>query len=284
MNLKVIKSILLLSLVILIQSCSDTDSTSDLKFESSGTKALIIYVENSYIISEKVRDLYPILKPKVDSQLAEIFQVSPDTLAKLTLEEIVDYFAEDWQINEIATIADSHYNNITILTDLNSSYLTFIDTLSLLKKNYDIVDVIINTHGSRNSIKFVNEAINTIDIANEMFTKSIVPRIIYLTCCDASTTLNDFTKAGVYAVNGSVGTNYFTLFSPQDFLKFWINGATFSSAVRQAYNSEIEELGYYVRKIHIEDIVLTNENLNSSIQEVKGRFPSLLFKNLRHID
>lgn len=267
----------------LFYACSNSSNNGEPVFTTSGTKALLVLVENSYIISPTFGFYYPIYKNEIDLQLAQVFGIDEKLLDTMNLEQIIETYGEDWQIKQIQSAAEPFYNKIVFLTDSTASYSAFIDSMKSLANNYNIVDVVLNTHGNENSILFGKDSKTFADITDDFKTYNVIPRVIYQTCCYGASSLTEFTKSGVYSINGCGGENFLSLFAVKLFLESWTGGATFSSAVRYAYNQEISELSTYFKKLGIEEIILTDANKASSIQEVKGRYPNLFFKNLRPI-
>jgi hypothetical protein len=286
-NGKVLKELLILILlcISLLNSCKDnTNNSAEPNFNENGTKALLIVVENSYIISPDLGAIYPTIKNSADSVLALIFGIDRNELKDKTLDQIIETYGEDWQIKQIKSVADLHYNRVVVLTDQTANYNYFIDSLKYLSDNYTAVDVILNLHGSTKSILFGNNPINTNELANYIIDKSIKIRALYQTCCYGASTLEDFESAGLYCCNGSIGTNYLTLFSAKLWLDNWCKGATYRNAVQYAYTQEIEEIKKYSGNLPLDMLFLNSSNLESSEQTVKGRYINMLFKYINIIE
>ena len=270
--------------IFMFSSCKEnSNEVIESKFNDNGTKAIVILVENSFIVPAELTYLYPIYKSSIDTLFSELFEVPYDSLAnKQNLDDIIEIYGEQWQINQIKTIADKNYNKVIVLTDQTAGYRNFIDSLSYLSSHYDAVDVILNAHGSTKSILFGNESVNSSKIAYDFLNHSIHIRALYQTCCYGSSTLNDFENAGIYCCNGSVALNSVTIFSSSLFLENWCNGATYSTAVQNAFDQEILKIKSYSDRFPLEYFLLSDQKLIDSKQIVKGRFVNLLFKNISY--
>lgn len=273
-----------LFIFLIFNSCSDdSNSPIDVKFDESGTKVLVIFVENSYIVSPELNTYYPAYKSEIDKLLASIFEINIDALRPLQIDYIIETYGEEWQINQIRSVADLHYDKVIVITDESANYSSFIDSLSMLSKSFNSIDLILNTHGSNRSICFGENSVNSYTIANDLRNLEINIRAIYQTCCHGSSTIHDFENAGVYCINGAVGENFYALFSAKLFLEKWCSGATYSSAVQSAYSQEPIEIQ---RRIKDNPVAMyyfnfTKEQKENSRQQVGGKFNNLLFKQIK---
>lgn len=275
----------LFALLILYSCSNDSNSPVDVKFDQSGIKALVIFLENSYIISPDLNDYYPEYKADIDKLLSNIFNVHVEALQPLQMDEIVETYGEEWQISQIRSVAETHYDRIVVLTDSTANYSSFIDSLSALSQSFSAIDVVLNTHGTNRAILFGDLLLGTDVIANDWHNRNIRIRAIYQTCCYGASTISDFENAGIYCVNGSVGENLYSLFSAKLFLEKWCSGATYSSAVQWAYSQEPIEI-----QKRIEDNIVamyyfnfTEEQKDNSRQQVGGKFANLLFNQIKPI-
>ncbi len=279
-----LKYLLILLIIPFINSCSDdTESPVEPNFSTDGTKALLILVENSYLISPDLGAIYPTIKTTADSVLAQVFEIDKNQLADKSLNEIIETYGEDWQIKQIRSVADKYYDRVIVLTDQTANYNTLLDSLKYLNSNYSAVDMILNAHGGEESIVFGNYSVSSNELVNDLISKSINIRALYQTCCYGASTVDDFERGGVYCCNGSSGVNYLTMFSAKLWLEKWCSGSSYIQAVLFAYSQEIEEIKKYSGSLPLDDLFLNSENLNSSIQTVRGKFIKLLFNQIKQI-
>lgn len=103
--------------------------------------------------------------------------------------------------------------------------------------------------------------------------------MLYQTCCYAGKSLTKWEKTGLRAVNGSIGLNNITIFSPGFFMEEWVNGATFENAVHTAFERDIAEIMSYNNIVPVTQYILTKENLAESKQYVAGSNKRIKFRN-----
>lgn len=272
---------ILVLFTLIFNSCKEDNNPVETKFNETGTKAILIVVENSFNLPADVSQIYPMIKSSMDSVFSVLFEVPYENLKDKDLVQILDLYGEAWQINQIKAVADSHYNKVVVLTDDLDNYTNFIDTLKYLSDNYSAVDMILNIHGTTDKIKLGEELIESENITKDFYDKNIKIRALYQTCCYGSSTINDFTYYGILACNGCNGTNSITIYSSKYFLQNWCNGMTYRQSVENAYNQDINTIrSYAVAYPAIEQVFLSNDKLDASRQFVGGKYPDLLFKSL----
>ncbi len=275
-----------LFVLLILNSCSDnSNSPVEVKFDESGTKAIVIFVENSYIISPELNDYYPDYKADIDKLLSNIFNLRIEALQPLQLDEIVETYGEEWQIRQIRSVAENHYDRIVVLTDSTAKYSSFIDSLSTLSKSFSAIDVVLNTHGTNRAILFGDDLVGSDIIADDLHNRNINVRAIYQTCCYGASTIADFENAGIYCINGSVGKNLYSLFSAKLFLEKWCNGATYSSAVQWAFSREPIEIQNRTQDnpIAMYYFNFSKQQIDNSRQQVGGKFANLLYNQIKPI-
>lgn len=270
---------LLCAIFTLFSSCGEKENSLSDQNENSYGLALIIVVENNDgLLSSTNETYFQIYKSQVLSILSEIFQVPISAIENLSLNEIVEQFGEDWQINQIRNLAIDKYDQIFDLKNekATSNNLKQI-LLSLHIQNYT-VDMIFCLHGNEKTFYMYNNEKDYIqDFANFIKNNKINLRVLYQTCCFAGKALDKWEISGVAGVNGATGINYITLFSPGYFLKEWIKGQTFQEAVQIAFSRDLEKLASYDDRIPVKKYLLTQDAINNSLQLVGGKNPKIRF-------
>ncbi len=255
-------------------------------YEKTGKEALLIVVENNNLLESMLEAGYIVYHDQVKSILADVFEVKKNDIAdSLPLTEVVDKFGEDWQIRKVTSAAQPYYSRIISLTDAAATHKAVLDSLSDMGRSGFIVDMIINLHGGENWLTGVSTVYfsdGTYDISafcDSVKTRSIPLRALYQTCCYGASMIPSWEKTGITAVNGASDLNYFVMFSPIYFLTNWTSGMTYGSAVRAAFNAEIEKIKSYQSVLPAISALMTEDVMKGSAQELGGTDSLLLWTN-----
>ncbi|MCX7735967.1 MAG: hypothetical protein N2319_04580 [Candidatus Kapabacteria bacterium] len=276
---KVIVILIFILTISLFFSCSE--KSSPINYLIDGKTALVIVVENNDGLLSTANDpVYQFYKYQLLSIFSELFQVPLSEINNLTINEIIETYGEDWQINEIKKHAVGIYDTIIALQDEAANLINLQNILINLNQVKYNIDMVFCLHGT--SEIFVLNNSDYCDIqqfANFIRNNKINLRMLYQTCCDAGQALNKWASSGIYAVNGAVSTNHITLFSPGFFMEEWVNGATFEQAVKNAFNRDIEKIGSYNDRVPVKTYLLTESNIKNSVSLFGGKDKNIRFSN-----
>jgi len=259
---------LFLSLLMMISCNDNSDNTIDVKYTNEGKTSIVILVETLQVLGYETLSGFELYRNEIIPIFSELFEVPESELIGLSLNEIVDKYGEEWQIKEIVEVAKRKYDKIITLTDSMALANNFIDSITNLSNNGYYIDVIFSLHGSSKSVRFFDKSVDIAELTQT--SKNIKVRAIYQTCCNAKDMIDDWEKIGVLAVNGAIGSNGISLFSPQYFLEEWTGGKTFEESVSVAFNKDIEKVKSYNTTVPVMQYLLTDETIKNSRQFVGG--------------
>ena len=266
----------------LLFSCRNNSSNpanTPLLYQDSGSKALVIVVENKNLLDMVNEQTYELFKADILPIFSDMFTVPQDSMQNLTLAEIIDKYGEQWQLNQIADSAKG-YDRIVKLNKQTATVQCLLDSLKMLGSEGYTIDMVFNLHGSMTTILFNDKEIDIGTLTQSIKDNGIRIRALYQTTCYAKYMLPFWNNIGVFAVNGAADNNQIVLFSSAYFVSQWISGKTFEDAVYSAYNMEIATLRSYNDRIPIDTYILTPQVLANSRQYVSGRDQKILWKNI----
>ncbi len=272
-------------ILIFLSACSDDSSSPSLPdYTSTGKTALVILVENNDGVIDGIYSLgYNNYRTETLDIFSELFNIPVEAMDTMSLNQIIETYGEDWQIRSIAEAGKAYYDTIIGYRNEKCSEEMLKSTLNNLSKDSYTIDMVFCLHGTETSFSLYDRSCNVSDFTYYLNINSISIRALYQTCCFGSGMIDDWQSYGIHAVNGSVGKNSITMFSPAYFIEEWTKGKTFEKAVYAAYNREIEKIRSYRDRIPVIEYILTNENLEDSKQKVGGINKSILWKNLPEI-
>jgi len=252
----------------------------------TGKEALLIVIENNNSIDPLMSSGYTYFQTEIKTILADVFQIRPQDIPdNLSLDEVIDQFGEDWQIDELTKTAQPFYSKIISLTDDAATEIAVLDSLTILCRSGYTVDMIFNLHGGLNifnggaSVWFADQFYNLNAFVDSIISRSVCPRALYQTCCYGSYMIETWERAGIYAVNGANEQNTFSMFSPIYFLRNWTEGMSFSQAVQAAFDQEYKKIESYSNVLEEITQLLSEEALEGSRQEIGGKDTLLLWKS-----
>ena len=252
--------------------------TSIKHYSTEGNPALVIVSENNNSLGGGLLEIgFESYRDDAQIILADVFGVTSSELDDLSLNQIIDQFGEDWQINEIIKIASASYNKIISLTDDHASGFALLDNLEYLKDGGYDIDLIFNLHGSSESIWFSDQSYNIVDFTSQLVEKDICIRSLYQTCCFGSDMIDEWEEIDIMAVNGAFENNSLAMFSPIFFIENWLNGFTFDEAVQLAYQMEIDKIKSYNSVLPIMQYLINDEIIEESKQITGGIDRNLLW-------
>jgi len=225
-----------------------------------------------------------VLKDKSDETLdilSDMFNVPKEDMQDLTMSEIVEIYGEEWQINAMKEAVGNKYKEIRVLTDDSCRGDYLMDAVEEFAGKEYYVDMVFSLHaGSSKVICFSDRNYSIDEFTNFLKSNNYYIRSLYQTCCYGSYFFDDWTNAGMIALNGSVKANGINIFSPIFFLQEWVgNGLDFKSAVKKAFDREIEKLMTYNDILPIEDFFLQPSTLEDSKMLTSGIYDKLLWKD-----
>ncbi len=268
-----------------IFGCNNENPASP-SYTKTGREALLIVVENNNSIDPLMSSGYTYFHTEIKNILADVFEIRPQDIPdSLTLDEVIDQFGEDWQIDELTKTAQPFYSKIVSLTDNGATAMVVLDSLTMLCKSGYTVDMIFNLHGGLSifngeaSVWFSDQSCNLNAFVDSIEKRSVCPRSLYQTCCYGSHMIETWERAGITAVNGANELNSFAMFSPIFFLRNWIQGMSYSQAVHTAFDQEYDKINSYSKVLEEITQLLSEEALAGSKQETGGKDTLLLWKS-----
>ena len=210
--------------------------------KSLNNRALLIVVENNFMLLPKIEEDYEKHKSLVNTFFSYIFKVDKKDLNNISLPEIVDIYAEDYLANRFKNVAKD-YGKIVVLSDEKASYDNFKSVLISLDGEGKTIDILLDLHGGSDSIYFYNQEIlkHSIDQDKDLSLsqKSLNIGYVYQTMCYGEKNMEIWLKLGAKVVNGSKGINNFVILAPERFLYLWTHGKTYYNAVNGGFNFEV---------------------------------------------
>lgn len=239
--------------------------------------AIVVLVENGGQIDRNMQQGYEDNKAGAVLLLSSLFKVPADSIAPLSFEEMMEGYAEPFQLERITALAQHGYGKVIGLTDENADLQHFIDTLVYLKASGYTTDVLFSLHANEKVVRF-NDGTHAIEtITQTVKEKGIGIRCLYQTCCTSAPHIAHWEAAGVNAVNGAAGINVITMFSPLYFLEEWMDGEDFETAVHTAFDREVSTIKKYGNLLPVDEYFLTEHSLLESQQVIGGRKPQVEF-------
>ena len=254
------------------------ESSSEEPSDSLNNMAIVVLVENGGQIDRNMQQGYEENKAGAVLLLSSLFKVPADSIAPLSFEEMMEVYAEPFQLERITALAQRGYGKVIGLTDENADLQHFLDTLVYLKASGYTTDVLFSLHANEEIVRF-NDGTHAIQtITQSVKERGIRIRCLYQTCCTSAPHIAHWEEAGVNAVNGAAGINVITMFSPLYFLEEWMSGANFETAVQTAFDREVGTIKTYSNLLPVDEYFLTENNLLGSDQHVGGTTPGIYFK------
>jgi hypothetical protein len=224
------------------------EKTSTQESTQSKKRALIILVESNAWADAVSRKMYNRYGKASNLILAYIFDTDPENLRNKTLEEILEIYGEDWLINEISEESVS-YDKTLELIDRKASFDNLTSQIQDLSKEGYTVDLILDIHGSKDSLCFYNkECINQQTLTSSL-TEDVDIGYVYQTACYGKYFTEAWITIGAKVVNGSEAMNSFVIFAPKVFLQKIQQGHNFEESVEAGYTYELS-LWSSLEKIH----------------------------------
>ena len=265
-------NVALVFMLLIITGCTeDSSPVASNKYTDEGKSALIIIVENNDGLLNSDSELYfQMYKFEMLSIFTEIFKVPIAKMIGMNLNQIIENFGETWQINHIKESAVQYYDTIITMRNETATLENFNNYLTSFSNSGYTIDLVFCLHGNEDIVAFYEDDLYIQQFANYIKSNKINLRMLYQTCCYAGQALSKWESSGICAVNGAVGLNNITLFSPGYFMEEWVNGTAFDDAVSNSFQRDIDKIGSYNDRIPSKQYILTQENINNSIQKVAG--------------
>ncbi len=242
--------------------------------------ALVIVSENAGKMSTVFDYGYNFTQPRSPEEFKEILKIDQDALDTLLLDDILDVYWEDWVITRLRETAYGVYDSIFSFTDETATASILLDHLSYLRTNNYIIDCIFCLGGTDELIYFSDKEMLIDLFVDNLQARKIEIRSLYQTCNYGSRSIAKWQRIGISAVNGSSGINHLSLFSPVYYLQEWLNGFSFSEAVRRAREKEKNlVLDYFEQYPELNYFVNVNWVIEESQHEFGGKTPDLLWHN-----
>lgn len=279
-------SILTMVLVTTLFFGCNKENPASPSYTKTGQEALLIVIENNNSIDAMLSSAYEFFHTEIKTILSDVFKMSPQDIPDdLSLDEVIDQFGEYWQIDELTKTAQPFYSKIVSLTDDAATGIAVLDSLTMLCRSGYTVDMIFNLHGGLSifnggtSVWFSDQSYNLNAFVDSIKSRSACPRALYQTCCYGSYMIETWVRAGITAVNGASELNTFSMFSPIYFLQNWTGGMGFSQAVQTAFDQEYKKIGSYSNVLEEITMLLSEDAVEGSRQEIGGKDTLLLWKS-----
>jgi len=206
-------------------------------------RALVVLIENGGIdlelgaLVDKIADQLPLggdlakaaLRPLAGA-LREKIKAATDTLLE----------SAELALNRYGSARPDHYDSVTVLRDGTASYAELKAKLIELSRAQKIIDLIILTHGGRETISLKNNI--TAQMIRDMRTeygKPLQIRSVYMMNCKGSSLNQAWLDAGAKTACGTVQNNYLPEPTTYFFWKNWRAGQSFQTASTNAYRATI---------------------------------------------
>jgi hypothetical protein len=247
-NIILNKRILGVILLFLFFCCSN--SKHPLIVQSSPSKALIILMCNVEGNSGGIiQDLFTLKGDSALEIIGQILKVEPNKLKGLSIDQIVNFYGEPFVLSNINITASNHYDTILFLIDSNATFNNFVQGIRNLNPKF-ILDVIVDLHGDSTGWLFADGFYWKDELFDSLCQLQKI-RALYQTCCFGSLIIDTLSKTGICAINGAYGYNNLILYSPINFIKNWVNGQSFETAVQNAYMAELDSLRILVQRANL---------------------------------
>jgi hypothetical protein len=256
-------------LVVILFSCTENSNVPE---KEKLKPALIIAVENSDGLLNSEYDSYiQQYNDEFKQIFSDLFGIDNNDIHGKSLNDIIEIYGEEWQINSIVEASQSKYDTIITLTDEEVDFADFVNISKELSESGYFIDLVFCLHGYETGILFGYDDINISEFVNIIDKNNIHIRSLYQTCCYAKHHLDDWESIGVKAVNGASGENVITMFSPQYFMQNWTNGDNFEHSVMKAKEMEIEKLRSFETIIPEISLLTDFVSLDGSEQFFSGK-------------
>lgn len=266
----IIKILALMSLLI-TAGCSENTNPITINYEANGKSALLIFVENNDgLINGDSEMEFQLFKPQMLQIFSELYSIEISKMEGMNLNDIIENFGEDWQINHIKNFAVGHYDTILTFRNEEASTKNLYKNLNYFNSNGYNIDAVFCLHGSKDIVAFYFDYLEIQEFADYIKSNNIKLRMLYQTCCYAGYAMPIWEKSGVPAINGAIGVNKITIFSPGFFMEEWVKGETFENAVKIAFNRDIQMIHKYNNLVPVDEFILNENNLSESEQKISG--------------
>ena len=185
----------LIAIISLLTSCVNETTApinENVRYTPEGNAALIIVVENKYMLGETTELEFQYYKEPMLEILSNLFNVEKNKMKDMTLTEIVEKYGEPWQINEISKKAKLYYKKIIALTDESAEGQILIDSIKKLSDEGYYIDIIFSLHGSSNTVCFNKTNWNINALTEEIHNNGDYIRALYQTCCFGSDMIDNW--------------------------------------------------------------------------------------------
>jgi len=204
-------------------------------------RALLIVIENNFIIAPKIEKGYENHKNLANTFFSYIFKVNKKELNNKSLVEIFDIYGEDYLADRFKNAA-KNYGEIIVLTDKEASYDNFKRVLIDLNNNGKTIDILFDLHGRTGSIYFYNQEISKYSISHDKdlyLSRPLNIGYVYQTICYGEENMEIWLELGAQVVSGSKEVNNFVILAPERFLYLWTHGRTYCDAVNRGFDFEV---------------------------------------------
>jgi len=204
-------------------------------------RALLIVIENNFIIAPKIEKGYENHKNLANTFFSYIFKVNKKELNNKSLVEIFDIYGEDYLADRFKNAA-KNYGEIIVLTDKEASYDNFKRVLIDLNNNGKTIDILFDLHGRTGSIYFYNQEISKYSISHDKdlcLSRPLNIGYVYQTICYGEENMEIWLELGAQVVSGSKEVNNFVILAPERFLYLWTHGRTYYNAVNSGFDFEV---------------------------------------------
>jgi hypothetical protein len=264
-------NIVLFALILFAFSCSEKDNPVTNNYSSTGKSALLVFVENNDgLINSDSEIAFQFNKPQMLEIFSDLYGINVSQMDGMNLNDIIENFGEDWQINHIKDFAIGHYDTILTFKNNSASLKNLYENLNYFNDNQFNIDMVFCLHGNKEIVAFYDDELNIDEFSNYIKSNNIKLRMLYQTCCYAGSAMSSWEKSGIPAINGAIGLNNITIFSPGFFMEEWVKGLSFENAVNNAFQRDILMIHTYNNLVPVDEYILNQQNLFNSKQIIGG--------------
>lgn len=260
---------IVLPIVFILFSCSEnSNEPAKINNQYNENAALVILVENNDGLlweASEYEEYIDLFKPV----FSDIFSIPIKSMDGMDLNEIIEVYGEEWQINAITKAGEDYYGTIVSLSDDALTENNLLKKLKQLSEEGKTIDMVFCLHGDYNSFYLTNDhSVDVQNFCNVLTSNNVHIRSLYQTCCHSYHNMYKWEKYGINAVTSLSGYNSISIFSPQYFVENWVGGMNFESAVHKAYEQELET----IKNIEVSDqflksvllSLISDDNLDGS--------------------
>jgi len=204
--------------------------------------------------------------------LKQLFDLKSKEVSEKSPKDIINDFGENWAINNFKD-SSKGYSKFILITDENTTTKYLFSQLASLTNDGYIIDIILNVHGSNESLTFKDKDLTPDDIIEFGINTSYNIGFVYQGACYGATFNEAWIDIGATVVSGTKGLNSFGIFAPAEFIKKISRGHTYEESVEAGYLHAIDIWGQLSDieqdKINSSKHIYSGDNNYKIVTEIK---------------